>query len=268
MSGLKRHVGQIKNTGQRCVVVFMQLPERPDHALVIPTDSLPDRVEHAVMQILESPEGQANPCLAHVMNARLMPEMGRSVLRYLHETGRLQAVPIDNMVMLPMPNMPFPLRKIIEDMGGVVTPAPAPVAAPVETQLSPQALAEAYQGHRAPEVAPPALEPPSYAQQTQQAHDLLTQGVNKFNPYGQTEQIETHSRNNGVAVTLLAEARDLEAIARQKREQAYNYDPSLRPQEVLPRAVVEGDTGQPVTISITTDEAPVKRSRKAPKTES
>ena len=41
-NGMYKHVGQLLNTGKNVVVVYMQLPNDPDHAVVIDTDSLPD----------------------------------------------------------------------------------------------------------------------------------------------------------------------------------------------------------------------------------
>ena len=114
---MKRHIGKMANTDQRLVIVFMQIPGREDHALVIPTDTLPARYEQAVMEILESPEGQAEETLANVLNRRLMPDNGKPVLRALHEGGMLTAVPVANILMLPAPNMPFPLSQILVGMG-------------------------------------------------------------------------------------------------------------------------------------------------------
>lgn len=120
MSNLKRHVGKLKNTDQRCVVVFMQIPNRPTHALVIPTDGLPPRFEQAIMDVLESPEGQAEPVFANVLHRRFMPDTRQTILQSLHDFGAMNAVPVDNVVMFPAPNMPFPLRQVIEQMGGTV----------------------------------------------------------------------------------------------------------------------------------------------------
>jgi hypothetical protein len=111
----KRHVGKIASTDQRCVVAYMQIPSREDHALVIPTDSLPPRYEQAVMDIVESNEGQADETLANVLGRRIM-ENGKSVLQSLHELGKLQAVPVSNILMLPQPNMPFPLEHILNGL--------------------------------------------------------------------------------------------------------------------------------------------------------
>lgn len=188
MSNMKKHIGKIANTDQRCVVVFMQIPGRESHSLVVGTDNLPDRLEHALMQVVESPEGQGDPVLANVLGRRILPDTGKTVLQSLHDLNLLASVPVDNILMMPLPNMPFPLRQIIENMGGTVPTGAAPS-----------------------DTAPGSAE-------------------TKYNPYGQTQQIESNEQNSGIARNLLVEADLLAAEAAAKREQAYRYDPSLRPQ--------------------------------------
>jgi hypothetical protein len=114
----KRHLGKLVNTDIRCVVVFMQIPDRQDHALVVSTDNLNPRFEQALMSIVESQEGQSEPTLAKVLNRRLLPDTGQNFLQALHEAQLLRAVHIDQVIMLPMPHMQFPLRQVIEMMGG------------------------------------------------------------------------------------------------------------------------------------------------------
>lgn len=114
---MKRHTGKILTTDQRCVVAYMQIPGRETHALVVPTDTLPPRVEQAIMEILESDEGQGEETLGNVFARRLMPDTGVNVLQSLHEGRYLTAVPVSQIVMLPKPNMAFPLSKVLEDMG-------------------------------------------------------------------------------------------------------------------------------------------------------
>lgn len=118
MSEKKLHLGKLVNTDMRCVVVFMQIPERPDHALIVSTDNLNPRFEQALMSIVESPEGQAEPVLAKVLNRRLMPDTGQNFLQALHEAQKLRAVHIDQVIMLPLPHYPMPLRQVITLMGG------------------------------------------------------------------------------------------------------------------------------------------------------
>lgn len=117
-----RHVAKIINTDTRCVVLFMQIENRPDHALVVSMDNIPDHFERAVRTITESKEGQAATDLATVMGRRLMPDTGVRVLEALHYAGFLSAVHIDNIVMVPKPGMAFPLRQVIESIGGAKLP--------------------------------------------------------------------------------------------------------------------------------------------------
>lgn len=117
MSDMKRHVGRLNNTGQRIVVVFMQLPNDPEHALVIPTDTLPLKYENALMALLESPEGQNEENLSSLLGRRPMIDSTKSVLQAFHEAGLMQRIPIDNITMLPKANMPFALRYVLEQMG-------------------------------------------------------------------------------------------------------------------------------------------------------
>lgn len=187
MTNMKRHIGKVTNTDQRCVVVWMQIPNRESHALVCSIDNLPPRIESALMTIVESQEGQGDPTLANVLNRRLMPDMGnKTVLTCLHEMGLLSAVPVDNITMMPVPNMPFPLRRILQDMGQIVPDAaPAPAANPAEV---------------------------------------------KFNAYGDAVQRDATDLEKGKAKLKILEAELLEGEAQKKREEAYAYDPSLRPQ--------------------------------------
>lgn len=117
MNGL-RHIAKLVNTDTRCVVVFMQIPNRENHALVVSTDHLNPRFEEALMNVVKSPEGQNDPVLANVLNRRLMPDSGQNMLTALHEGNLLRAVHVDQVLMMPVPNQAIPLRTVIELMGG------------------------------------------------------------------------------------------------------------------------------------------------------
>jgi hypothetical protein len=112
-----RHVGKIANTDQRCVIAFMQIPNRVDHALVIPTDSLPPRYEQAVMDVLKSAEGQNEECFAVALSRRLMPDTGKDIFATLHDSSLLLAVPCARILMMPMPNQPVKLTDILVSLG-------------------------------------------------------------------------------------------------------------------------------------------------------
>lgn len=114
---MMRHVGKIANTDQRCVIAFMQIPNREDHALVIPTDTLPPRFEQAVMDVLKSPEGQNEECFALALSRRLMPDTGKDIFATLHDGAMLLAVPCHRILMLPLPNQPIKLTDILTQLG-------------------------------------------------------------------------------------------------------------------------------------------------------
>lgn len=133
-----RHIGKLVNTDTRCVVVFMQIPGDDSHALIVSTDYLNPRLEEALMSIVKSPEGQGDAVLANVLNRRLLPDTGQNVLQALHEGNLLRKVHVDQVIMLPQPNMPFPLRKVIELMGN---------ASPAISQEHPVISEEKYNPH-------------------------------------------------------------------------------------------------------------------------
>lgn len=111
----KRHIGKIKNTDQRCVVVFMQLPEDENNALVVQVGNLPPMIEDLLNDVVESREAQAEPTLANILHRRFLTT-DKTLLQALHELGLLQVQPIDNIVMTPRPNEPIPLRDVINAM--------------------------------------------------------------------------------------------------------------------------------------------------------
>lgn len=123
MSTLKKHVGRIRNTDRRCVVVYMEIPGNEENALVVDTDALPDRFHDALMDIIDSTEGQQTLHLHTLLARRILPDLGMDMLNALHTYGQLRSVPIDNVVMYPAPSSPVSLRTIVDyNRAQVATP--------------------------------------------------------------------------------------------------------------------------------------------------
>lgn len=122
MSTFKKHVGRIRNTDRRCAVVFMQIPGNEENALIVDTDALPDRFHDALMDIIDSTEGQQTPHLHTLLARRILPDLGLDMMTALHTYGYLRPVNIDNIVMYPAPNAPCPLRTIVDFMNGEDAP--------------------------------------------------------------------------------------------------------------------------------------------------
>lgn len=116
MAEITKHVGKTSNTDRRIVVVYMQIPGREDHALVVDTDALPSRFHDDLMAVVQG-EGQHVTVLADLLGRRIMPYSGADMLSTLHSANALQAVPVANIIMLPQPNQGIPLATILQHMG-------------------------------------------------------------------------------------------------------------------------------------------------------
>jgi hypothetical protein len=117
MANIKKHVGKVKSTDKRCVVVFMQLPDEKNQALIIDVEALQPRYEQILLEVVDSAEGQNENDLASAMARRTVQESGRTVLEEFHRHGLMRKEPIENIIMMPRPNAPFPLRDILEQLG-------------------------------------------------------------------------------------------------------------------------------------------------------
>lgn len=115
---LMKHIGRMTNTDQRVIVVYMSIPGAENFALIAPADAMPPVLEQAVMEILESNEGQNCRNLADVLGRRLLQETGKSVLETMHLRGYLTRISVDNITMYPAPNMPVPLKGLLTKMNG------------------------------------------------------------------------------------------------------------------------------------------------------
>jgi len=125
---LLKHIGRIKGSDSRCVVVMLEIPEREDHALVIAGNIHP-RLEQNVMTLLQSPEGQQEKDFANLLSRRFMDDTKKSVFNTLHEMNLLTAIPHDRIVMTPRPDTAVPLSDIIAAMRAQATGSPMPEAA-------------------------------------------------------------------------------------------------------------------------------------------
>lgn len=295
MANPQRHIGRMARTDQRLVVIFMQIPDRDDHALIVSADSLPPRFEQALMQVVTSNEGQSAQDLGTVLARRLMPDTNVSLLTTLHNAGLLQPVPVDNIIMFPLPNQPYPLRQILQSMGRTIQPsAPQvpynPYGDPVQ-EATPYAADLPYVDPNSPqflaENAAPVAEPVQYdlwgqpiAQAPVDPYAAAVAPVNyqqtdKFNPHVQNQNHAANARNSGIANGLLIEAQMLDSEAKRKREEAYKYAPELRPappvqqpapsRTLAPAPAPKAQAKPRPTKATATAEAVAKPRRAAPK---
>jgi hypothetical protein len=105
MAALK-HVGRIKNTGRRCVVVFREIYNDKGHVvdenncLVFETESLPDAEHQDLMRIVESDQAQTTGDLFNVLG-RSRLGTGEQALNWLASSNRLRKYPSNNVDLTP-----------------------------------------------------------------------------------------------------------------------------------------------------------------------
>ena len=111
IENLKKHAGQLANTGVRVAVVFRKLPNDETNCLIVETERLPDSYHDYVIQCLNSKESAETNDFYEVLNRRTFPD-GSNCLTSLHQRGFLRKEPVSNIVMLPLPGQAVPLALI------------------------------------------------------------------------------------------------------------------------------------------------------------
>jgi hypothetical protein len=102
MKNLK-HVGKIKNSGSKVLVVFRTLPGESNMALVVQTAPLPDQYHNSIIDLVDSDTGQDSWEFGEILFARPFPD-GRPMLQALQADNRLNRINTDNIIMTPTPN--------------------------------------------------------------------------------------------------------------------------------------------------------------------
>ena len=163
-----KHVGKMKNTGNRVAVVFRTVPGESDQALVIDSATLPDMYHDALMTAIETDQAQQSFELGEYMFRSRFPD-GKNMLEAMQVSGRMHKVATSDVIMTPTTNASVALSELntliaeqknvsVDDLytfvsgapkaGEPVTEVPAEAAQPAPTAnegaLSDQDLAKSY----------------------------------------------------------------------------------------------------------------------------
>lgn len=95
-----KHIGRMKQTGRKCIVVFRTLPGDAYNALVVLTESLSDSYHDALINLVDGNAAQTAAELSEVLSRSLFPD-GSIMLAALHVKGLLTKVPTDQVMMTP-----------------------------------------------------------------------------------------------------------------------------------------------------------------------
>ena len=115
MAAFIKHVGTHVGTNTRLSVVFLRLPDEPENALVVYSDSLPDKYHEDFMSALESKEGQAAKELYEVLSRKVFWN-GNSMLETLHKEGLMKKIPVEQIIMNPNSTTSLPLSDLLAQM--------------------------------------------------------------------------------------------------------------------------------------------------------
>jgi hypothetical protein len=192
LENLKKHAGQLSNTGVRVAVVFRKLPNDESSCLIVETERLPDSYHDYLIQCLNSKEAVETNDFYEVLNRRTFPD-GLNCLTALHQRGYLRKEPVSNITMFPLPNQPVPL--------GLIN---ATIDKKVDEYVRRQ------KGET--EVVPPV--------------DTRTLEEKKAAAEALAAKMQDPA---AAAKALISQAEALETAAAAKREEAYAMSPELKP---------------------------------------
>ena len=121
MATMVKHVGRIKNTDRKCIVVFRHIYDEQgtitdrDHCLVVDADALPDMFNQAMIDTVNSSEGQNTLNFFEVLARRTFSD-GRNMLATLDATGRLAKYHTNDITMVPHPAHKISLTELNREL--------------------------------------------------------------------------------------------------------------------------------------------------------
>lgn len=108
-----KHVGVY---GEKpCIVVFRELPDDEQNALVIISDSLEGQFHDDIMSVVDSAEAQESNNISEVFFRRRLTD-GENMLEALHTRQKLVKAPINMVSLTPLPNQTVSLEEVNREL--------------------------------------------------------------------------------------------------------------------------------------------------------
>ena len=113
MADMMKHVGVY---GEKpCIVVFRELPEDEQNALVILSDSLEGQFHDDIMSVVDSAEAQESNNISEVFFRRRLTD-GENMLEALHTRQKLVKAPVNMVSLTPLPNQTVSLEDVNKEL--------------------------------------------------------------------------------------------------------------------------------------------------------
>ena len=218
MANLK-HIGQVTNTGIKCVVVFREIYDDrgnvtdPSHCLVVETDRLPDYAHDDVVRVVESPAAQESAEFYEIANRSYFSD-GSPMLQELHKRGWIKKYETSNITLTPNRSTSVLLSEVNEVIRKQKT------------------------GMTESDIRNTMVNDTDKAPRTQTTLDP-TQTIDQAVPTNEKALDDT-----AIAQGMLAQAETFLAEAERLKNEAYEMDPSLKPRRGRPskKATANADT--------------------------
>ena len=128
-----KHVGKV---GEKpVVVVFREVPNEPDNALIVETGTLEPDQHDALMNVIQSPEAQESNNVSEVLHRRTFPD-GSNMLTSLHYAKKITKVPVNLVSLTPTPSQAVAL----EEVNAEIRKIEAGSNPPLNTEVDPATL--------------------------------------------------------------------------------------------------------------------------------
>lgn len=189
MADMMKHVGVY---GEKpCIVVFRELPDDEQNALVILSDSLEGQFHDDIMSVVDSAEAQESNNISEVFFRRRLTD-GENMLEALHTRQKLVKAPVNMVNLTPLPNQTVSLEEVNKELRQIENQSNPPLKTETEAARI--------------DTGAPVVEDGSDPEAV--ANNLLSQ-----------------------ATLLEEDAKALIEDAEAKRKQAFDLAPDLRPKK-------------------------------------
>ena len=108
-----KHVG--KYGEKPCVVVFREVPNEPEHCLIVETGSLEDQKHDDLMNVVSSLEAQESNDISEVLARRQFTD-GSNMLNELHFGKKLTKMKVNMVNLTPTPGQYVPLEDVNKEI--------------------------------------------------------------------------------------------------------------------------------------------------------
>ena len=133
MADVMKHVGKV---GEKpVVVVYREVPNEPENALVVETGSLDPEQHDALMNVVQSAEAQESNNISEVLHRRTFPD-GSNMLTAMHYAKKINKVATNLVSLTPTPQQSVSL----DEVNAEIRKIEAGSNPPLNTEVDPNAV--------------------------------------------------------------------------------------------------------------------------------